>query len=452
VIISGSGTGQGITAGSYTVVNGNYNGLKHIRIEKFGTGYYSDTKANLVLTYVAIDNVTNGVTITYSTGHEVSYCDITQVKGDHAIAFNGVTGDTWDSNSVHNNYLQVASDRDGGGTGADGIQNGQGTSYYNNTIESYEQTGGDNHQDGIQTGGVNTKIYNNIIYNMGNAGIYLDKFSGVDNVLIYNNVVVLDDGETGYQRAIEVQNEGAADSWSNVRTYNNTIIGTTWLGIHYQGTGSNPCTGCAIRNNLLRNGGGITVDAGVTGVVVDNNYQGNPGTVDLDVNFIPTASDTQARDQGVDLSEYFITDLLGLSRPAGAAFDLGAYEYAGADATPSVFSFGADVTGVELSTLTPSPDNVTVAGIDAGQTPAITVSGTGCEYAKDGGAFTADAGTVGLDNVVALRTTSSAAHNTTITCTVTIGGVSDSWGVTTLAAAEDATLPRMRASGRGGWR
>jgi hypothetical protein len=122
----------------------------------------------------------------------------------------------------------------------------------------------------------------------------------------------------------------------------------------------------------------------------------------------------------------------------------------GVDTTPDAFSFGADVTGAELSTLTEDATTITVAGID--NTASISVSGTGCEYAIDGGAFTADAGTVGLDNVVALRTTSSASHNTTITCTVTIGGVSDSWGVTTLAAAADTSLPRRRASGRGGWR
>jgi len=121
------------------------------------------------------------------------------------------------------------------------------------------------------------------------------------------------------------------------------------------------------------------------------------------------------------------------------------------DNVPSSFSF-TDVTGAELSTLTPSADNVTVAGIDAGQTPAITVSGTGCEYSIDGAAFTANAGTVGLDNVVALHTTSSGTHNTPVTCTVTIGGVSDSWTVTTHTFAADPTHPRFRGGGRGGWR
>jgi len=138
----------------------------------------------------------------------------------------------------------------------------------------------------------------------------------------------------------------------------------------------------------------------------------------------------------------------GTQMPGYTAYDYPHPRAGSVDVVPSAFSFGADVTGAELSTLTPSPDNVTVAGIDAGQTPAITVSGTGCEYAIDGAAFTADAGTVGLDNVVALHTTSSASHNATISCTVTIGGVSDSWGVRT--GAESVPILISPSSGSGG--
>jgi hypothetical protein len=150
-----------------------------------------------------------------------------------------------------------------------------------------------------------------------------------------------------------------------------------------------------------------------------------------------------------DASAYlYVVDSTGAVNSSGYAITFGDE---GVDSTPSAFSF-TDVTGAELSTLTPSPDNVTVAGIDAGQTPAITVSGTGCEYSIDGAAFTANAGTVGLDNVVALHTTSSGTHNTPVTCTVTIGGVSDSWTVTTHTFAADPTHPRFRGGGRGGWR
>jgi hypothetical protein len=37
--------------------------------------------------------------------------------------------------------------------------------------------------------------------------------------------------------------------------------------------------------------------------------------------------DMVARDKGVNLSSYYTTDFLGTSRPQGAAWDIGAFEY-----------------------------------------------------------------------------------------------------------------------------
>ena len=38
------------------------------------------------------------------------------------------------------------------------------------------------------------------------------------------------------------------------------------------------------------------------------------------------SSDSPGVDDGVDLSEYFTTDILGVERPKGAAWDIGALE------------------------------------------------------------------------------------------------------------------------------
>jgi len=350
--------------------------------------------------------------------------------------------------------------------------------FTNNEAYNFAWTDGGNHPDIFQT--------------LANSGIS-------DNILIEWNYFRDIDGQIGNMESAltaplvsnwTVRNNVFANvigTWyvkaGNFSVYNNTFFRCGYTNQHviqFGDDGNGDGSGGVVRNNVII-GSATSAGVGTVGIIGAGdparsyNYYstptygarsgisetggisgGDPTFVSPSDNCVATACDFSLQagsvliDNGVDLSAYFTTDYAGTSRPQGIAWDIGAYEYASGDLTPSAFSFGADVTGAEISTLTPSPDNVTVAGID--NTTSITISGTGCEYSVDGGAFTANAGTVGLDNVVALHTTSSGTHNATITCTVTIGGVSDSWGVTTLAAAEDATLPRRRAGGRGGWR
>ncbi len=98
------------------------------------------------------------------------------------------------------------------------------------------------------------------------------------------------------------------------------------------------------------------------------------------------------------------------------------------DTTPTAFSF-TDVTGATRSTEYTS-NTITVAGIDAAA--AITV--TGGTYSKNGGAFTANAGTVVVTDQVRVKVTSSANFSTAVNGALTIGGVSDTYTVTTLAS------------------
>ncbi len=98
-----------------------------------------------------------------------------------------------------------------------------------------------------------------------------------------------------------------------------------------------------------------------------------------------------------------------------------------ADQTPDAFSF-TDQTDVELSTLITS-DAITVSGIEI----AVPISVTGGEYAIDGGPFTAADGTVSEGQSVTLQQTSSADFSTTTDTLLDIGGVMDTFSVTTLA-------------------
>jgi uncharacterized delta-60 repeat protein len=108
--------------------------------------------------------------------------------------------------------------------------------------------------------------------------------------------------------------------------------------------------------------------------------------------------------------------------------------FAASDTTPDAFTF-TDQTGVPLNTLITS-NTITVSGIDS---PAA-ISITGGEYSIDSGPFTSSAGTVNNGTTVTLRQTSSETYSTTTNVNLTIGGVSDTFSVTTIAGSgTDAT-------------
>lgn len=99
------------------------------------------------------------------------------------------------------------------------------------------------------------------------------------------------------------------------------------------------------------------------------------------------------------------------------------------DTIPDAFSF-TDVTGATVSTLYTS-NTITVAGINA----ASAISITGGEYRINGGAWVSTPGTVTNGNTVQVRGTSSSANNTTVNVALTIGGVSDTFSITTTGGA-----------------
>jgi hypothetical protein len=105
---------------------------------------------------------------------------------------------------------------------------------------------------------------------------------------------------------------------------------------------------------------------------------------------------------------------------------------AATDATPDAFSF-TDVTGAPLSTVVES-NTITVTGIDIASTMTIT----GGEYSKNGGAYASTSTTVVATNTVKVRGTSSALNSTAVNVTLTIGGVSDTFTITTLAGGATA--------------
>jgi hypothetical protein len=104
------------------------------------------------------------------------------------------------------------------------------------------------------------------------------------------------------------------------------------------------------------------------------------------------------------------------------------------DTTPDAFSF-TDQTNVALSTVTTS-NAITVSGVNT----ASPISIAGGTYSINSGLYTADAGTVDNGDTVTVRLTSSASYSQPESATLTIGSVSDTFTVTTLADPS-AALP-----------
>jgi PKD repeat protein len=109
-----------------------------------------------------------------------------------------------------------------------------------------------------------------------------------------------------------------------------------------------------------------------------------------------------------------------------------------ADSVPDAFSF-TDQTGMPLSS--PIVSNpITVTGID--EDASISISGNSGEYSISSdsgstwGSWTNSGGTVSVNNMVRVRQTSSASNSALTTTTLTIGGVSSDFNVTTAASGD----------------
>lgn len=99
------------------------------------------------------------------------------------------------------------------------------------------------------------------------------------------------------------------------------------------------------------------------------------------------------------------------------------------DTTPNAFSLGSDKTGQALNNYVYS-STATITGINAAAT--VTISGTGAQFQVNGGSWRTSSTTVSNNGTVRVRIlTSSTASLNKRTATLTVGGVSDSFAVTT---------------------
>ena len=206
---------------------------------------------------------------------------------------------------------------------------------------------------------LNTKIYNNTfgpgLFNplrakaVGTAHILAD-LGAFNGMYIYNNLFLVSASEClngAYIKMIEIGRAPLFDAAEmNASVFNNTAVGLcTTYGISLINAVYNALN-VDIQNNIIRNvgslncvgySGGATVDAETANIWYSGtgSYQSNCITTGgnartdplIGTNYVPLTG-SPAINGGVNLSALGVTtDKTGTTRPQGAAWDIGAYEF-----------------------------------------------------------------------------------------------------------------------------
>lgn len=322
---------------------------------------------------------------------EISYCYIHGVVGETTLNVTGDDPTGLGRSLIHHNTFECILDMSGAEDGPDVIQVSRGADIYNNTFNAVSGVPirpNCQHPDFIQSAPQSHRIYNNI-FDGGNLAGALQVFAHANGTMttqyleFYNNVLTRVAG-TGFANGITGEESVTITS----ATY---IVSNNTCADSINPTGSGRCFDVALQglnapddpvfifeNNILYNSGTtqplfmrvkdsdqlseIIVDyndinAGAHGNAYMDWYDGSdhhfvqahgqtgmPSFVSYSEysasnNYHLASNDTVAINQGVNLSAYFTSDIGGISRPQGAAWDIGAYEYVsgGGDVTsPSV--------------------------------------------------------------------------------------------------------------------
>jgi hypothetical protein len=166
---------------------------------------------------------------------------------------------------------------------------------------------------------------------------------------------------------------------------------------------------------------GITAPTDIS--IVDGQYSINGGAWTVLAGLIENNDTLQVRRTS---SGSFLTAVT-TTVTIGGVFDAFSITTEAQDITPEPFVF-TDVTGANISTVYTS-NAITVTGIN----DAAPITVTGGEYRKNGGSWVSTAGTVVTGDSVDVRGTSSGSYLTAVNVVLTIGGVSDTYTITTEA-------------------
>jgi hypothetical protein len=365
VIVDGNNTAnQCIAVPNYVVIDGEYNGEKRLVLQNsVANPIYAYQRTNFTLKYFTADDDCYFHSAHY---YEISHFEISSTY-DAGMMMGGETEVTLlgvGANSIHDGVFYLSQADDASGNGCDGIQWAYSCDIYNNQFIGVQNGyAHGQHQDGVQTGSGQLRIFNNYFKDLGNYSIFLDCFGSIDDVQIYNNEFqhTASKWSGGYQQDVAVGRDGGASGtlyFTDIIVANNTCSNVAGSCI-VMGSGAQAIWDSSDQafNNVSANSNGFTfpsvitgyasptnktLTAGLTAVFVDYKTLGN-GVSDLHLK----ATDTILIDQGVSMASYFTTDKDGFSRPQGAAWDIGAYEYAAGGS--QLMSLGAGSQSVSLS-------------------------------------------------------------------------------------------------------
>ncbi|MBT4789975.1 MAG: hypothetical protein HON90_00265 [Halobacteriovoraceae bacterium] len=158
-------------------------------------------------------------------------------------------------------------------------------------------------------------------------------------IRIHNNII-----HGGHTGVYAFQN-------TDIEVYNNTIVGATSTGINF----GSSVTG-VLKNNIVYGSGSQDYDSGTKSFSSSNNISSDASSYDISYrNITPSfidinendyrlkPEDAFAKNQGVDLSTSFATDIMGHTRGTDGSWDIGAHEAA----TKIYRSIGTQLTVLE---------------------------------------------------------------------------------------------------------
>ncbi|SNQ60961.1 hypothetical protein MNV_2120001 [Candidatus Methanoperedens nitroreducens] len=192
-------------------------------------------------------------------------------------------------------------------------RNAQNIDIYQNKVHDSQTSGARGIAIGVENSGSakNMRVFNNIVWNMGATGIAAGtSYSAgvIDNIAVTNNIVY---------------NNGLVDSWgggirseysgaTNIRIRNNIASQNRNMQIENYAGGNT-----VITNNLVDGGGGTMGSSYVTGSPLFVNPSGGDFHIKSGSPAIDKGTSTDA--PGIDYD--------GNSRPKGAGYDIGSFEY-----------------------------------------------------------------------------------------------------------------------------
>ena len=383
-----SATAVGIKVGASGVTIAGDGGLEIDNLVNTSSGTSSagiecSGSSNTTVKGVVFRNDNNPIHCAYASGDRIINNQFLGVRGDAAVGLAGSTGG-FDNNVVSGNTFQMLT-QPGNYYGPDGVQNGSGVTIANNTFteQTTSLTTSDQHPDMVQNQGDYTKVYGNTFTDVGDSDFDFDTFADTtpNDIYIYDNVFRVVHNIDPYPDFIRLYSSGSKPtSITNFKVMNNLFADANGGGgippvnfCFYQGGCNSPSTsGNQITNNIFVNDGdgstsgamlSLSASAG-SGWTADHNvyYRSSNGYVtwkgvsytassfvsSVDTsgstalpafasyalqsstdNFDLSSTDTVARNTGTSLSSLFTTDMDGVSRPQGAAWDRGPYEVVG---------------------------------------------------------------------------------------------------------------------------